>query len=412
MTSQPPESQDNASPKSTASDSEVRYPSDVHIIEDSGRTILLIATAHVSRQSVDLVTKIITEEKPDAVCIELDDKRFQALSDKQRWQKLDLKTVIKKRQLSTLMVSMIMASYQKKLGDNLGVSPGAELLAAARVAQQYHIPISLCDRDIRITLRRAWKSTSLFRKFYLLSSLLASLFDSEQIDEKKLEELKNQDVLTELMAEMGDSLPDMKRVLIDERDVYLAEEIKATPGKCIVAVVGAGHAEGIKRNISKNQRHLLAEISTIPPVSRTWKTIGWLIPLLIIGSIGMIGYQKGLQTAGENILFWILANGIPAAIGSLIALAHPLTTLGAFAAAPITSLTPVIGAGYVTAFIQVMARPPVVREFETVGNDMSTLFGWWRNKLLRVFLVFFLTGIGSAIGTYVGGYEIIKTLME
>jgi pheromone shutdown-related protein TraB len=360
---------------------------------------------------VDLVTKIISEEKPDAVCIELDDKRFQALSDKQRWQKLDLKTVIKKRQLSTLMVSMIMASYQKKLGDNLGVSPGAELLAAARVAQQFDIPISLCDRDIRITLRRAWKSTSLFRKFYLLSALLASLFDSEQIDEKKLEELKNQDVLTELMAEMGDSLPDMKRVLIDERDVYLAEEIKATPGKCIVAVVGAGHAEGIKRNISKNQRHLLAEISTIPPVSRTWKTFGWLIPLLIIGSIGMIGYQKGLQTAGENILFWILANGIPAAIGSLIALAHPLTTLGAFAAAPITSLTPVIGAGYVTAFIQVLARPPVVREFETVGNDMSTLFGWWRNKLLRVFLVFFLTGIGSAIGTYVGGYEIIKTLM-
>jgi pheromone shutdown protein TraB len=178
-----------------------------------------------------------------------------------------------------------------------------------------------------------------------------------------------------------------------------------------VAVVGAGHAEGIKRNISRDQRHLLAEITTIPPVSKTWKTIGWLIPLIIIGSIGVIGYQKGLQTAGENILFWILANGIPAAIGSLLALAHPLTTLGAFAAAPITSLTPVIGAGYVTAFIQVLARPPVVREFETVGNDMSTFFGWWRNKLLRVFLVFFLTGIGSAIGTYVGGYEIIKTLM-
>lgn len=387
------------------------YPADVHVIKDRERTILLIGTAHVSRHSVDLVTQVITTEKPDAVCIELDDKRYQALSDEQRWHKLDLKTVIKKKQLSTLMVSMIMASYQKKLGDNLGVSPGAELLAAARTAEQFNIPIFLCDRDIRITLRRAWKSTSLFRKFYLVSSLIAGLFDSEQIDEKKLEELKNQDVLTELMAEMGGSLPEMKRVLIDERDIYLAEEIKATPGERIVAVVGAGHAEGIKRNFSKNQRHVLGEITSIPPVSRSWKTLGWLIPLIIIGSIGMIGYLKGMQTAGENILYWILANGIPAAIGSVLALAHPLTTISAFVAAPITSLTPVIGAGYVTALVQVMVSPPVVREFATVGEDMSKLFGWWRNKLLRVFLVFLLTGIGSAIGTYVGGYEIIKTLV-
>ncbi len=371
-----------------------------------------MGTAHVSRKSVDLVEKVIETERPDSVCIELDDKRFQALSDEKRWQKLDLKTVIRKRQLSTLMVSIMMASYQKKLGDNLGVSPGAELLAAARSAENLGIPVHLCDRDIRITLRRAWKSTSLFRKFYLLSSLIVGLFDSEEIDEKKLEELKNQDVLTELMAEMGDSLPEMKRVLIDERDVYMAERIKAAPGQRIVAIVGAGHVEGIKRNMTKDQQSRLKEISTIPPVSKVWKTLGWLIPAIIIGSIGLIAYLKGFEAAGGNIVYWILANGIPAAIGAAIALAHPLTTISAFAAAPITSLTPVIGAGYVTAFIQVMTRPPVVREFETVGRDMSTFLGWWRNKLLRVFLVFILTGIGSAIGTYVGGYEIIKTLMS
>lgn len=391
--------------------SSIEYPSDVHVLQDQDRTILLIGTAHVSQQSVDLVREVINNEKPDAVCIELDEKRFQALSDEQRWQKLDLKTIIKKRQLSTLMVSMMMASYQKKLGDNLGVSPGAELLAAAESAKKFDIPIFLCDRDIRITLRRAWKSTSLFRKFYLLSALIAGMFDSEEIDEKKLEELRNQDVLTELMAEMGDAMPSMKRVLIDERDIYLAEEIRNTPGKRIVAVVGAGHAEGIKRNITKNQRHLLADITTIPPVSKTWKILGWLIPLIIISSIGLVAWFRGSEAAGDNIIFWILANGIPAAIGSMLALGHPITTVSAFGAAPITSLTPVIGAGYVSAFIQVMARPPVVHEFETVGDDMSTLFGWWRNKLLRVFLVFLLTGIGSAIGTYVGGYEIIKTLM-
>ena len=229
---------------------------------------------------------------------------------------------------------------------------------------------------------------------------------------KKLEELKQKDVLTELMAEMGESLPDMKRVLIDERDIYLSEKIKSTPGNNLVAVVGAGHVSGILACFHEDKSHLMAEINTIPPVSKGWKTAGWLIPLIIMTAIGVIAYQKGAAVAGENIQYWILANGIPAAIGAVIALAHPVTILSAFAAAPITSLTPVIGAGYVTAFIQVMTCPPVVREFETVGEDISSISGWWRNKLLRVFLVFFLTGLGSAIGTYIGGYEIIKTLMN
>jgi pheromone shutdown protein TraB len=156
----------------------------------------------------------------------------------------------------------------------------------------------------------------------------------------------------------------------------------------------------------------LAEINTIPPVSKGWKTAGWAIPLTIIFAVAMIAYQKGADVAGENIQYWILANGIPASIGAVLALAHPATILSAFAAAPVTSLTPVIGAGYVTAFVQVMACPPVVLEFETVGDDISSFKGWWRNKLLRVFLVFFLTGVGSAVGTYIGGYEIIKTLLS
>jgi pheromone shutdown-related protein TraB len=344
------------------------YPDDVHIIKDQTRTILLIGTAHVSQHSVELVTNVITQERPDSVCIELDEKRYQALTEEKRWQKLDLKSVIKNKQLSTLMVSLMMASYQKKLGENLGVSPGAELLAAAQVAKQFDIPVSLCDRDIRITLRRAWKSTSFFKKGYLLTSLIAGLFDSEEIDEKKLEELKQQDVLTELMAEMGESLPDMKRVLIDERDIYLSEKIKSTPGNNLVAVVGAGHVNGILACFHENKSHLMADISTIPPVSNGWKTAGWLIPLIIITAIGIIAYQKGAAVAGENIQYWVLANGIPAAIGAVLALAHPATILSAFAAAPITSLTPVIGAGYVTAFIQVMTCPPVVGEFLKVGQ--------------------------------------------
>jgi len=177
-------------------------------------------------------------------------------------------------------------------------------------------------------------------------------------------------------------------------------------------VVGAGHVEGIKKVFEKDCSAELDNITTIPPVSKTWKTLGWSIPLLIIGSIVAIGMQKGMADAGANLLYWILANGIPSAIGGILAFANPLTVIGVFAAAPITSLTPIIVAGYVAAFIQVMRTPPVVKEFETVGDDMGTVKGWWKNKLLRVFLVFLFTGFGSSIGTYVGGYEIIKNLIS
>jgi len=385
---------------------------DVHYIEIADKQILLIGTAHISQESVNLVKQVIAEEKPDRVCIELDANRYQALSQKDNWQALDLRQIIRNKQLSTLLVSLLMSSFQKKLGGQLGVKPGAELMAAADTANSHDIPISLCDRDVRITLRRAWKSTSFFRKGYLLSSLLASVFDSEELSSEKLEEMKKKDVLAGLMEEMGQSFPELKRVLIDERDIYLAEKIKEASGQRVVAIVGAGHVEGIKKALGADQYDQLEDISTIPPVSKSWKIVGWSIPLMILASLGIIGITKGANVAGANLLFWILANGIPAAIGAVLALAHPYTTIGAFTAAPITSLTPVIGAGYVTAFIQVMKAPPVVREFESVGADISSFTGWWKNKLLRVFLVFFFTGFGSAIGTWIGGYEIFKNLFS
>jgi pheromone shutdown-related protein TraB len=387
------------------------YGNDVHVVKHGDKIIILVGTAHISQESVILVKTVIKQEHPDCVCLELDDKRYQALTQKKQWESLNLKTIIKDKQLSTLLVSLLMASYQKRLGGKLGVTPGAELLMAAQTAKELQIPLSLCDRDVRITLRRAWKSTSFFKKGYLLVSLLASLFDKDEISEEKLQELKQKDVLSELMEEMGETLPDLKRVLIDERDLYLVEKIKSSPGKRLVAVVGAGHIAGMLTKFSTDNKHKISEVTLIPPVSKGYKVAGWVIPLMIISSIGVIASQKGASVAGDNILFWILANGIPASIGALLALAHPLTTLSAFASAPITSLTPVIGAGYVTAFIQVMACPPMVKEFETAGEDIGSFTGWWRNRLLRVFLVFILTGFGSAIGTWVGGYEIFKNLV-
>ncbi len=388
------------------------YPDDVTTLHVGEKTILLIGTAHISQQSADLVGQIIEAENPDAVCIELDEKRYAALSKKQRWENLDLKQVVKKKQLSTLMVNLILSSYQKKLGGQMGVMPGTELLTAAKAAEKLAIPVELCDRSIRVTLRRAWHATSFLKKSYLLSTLLASLFDKTELDEDKLTELRKKDVLSELMEELGQTFPDTKRALIDERDIFMAEKIKDVIGNRIVAVVGAGHVAGIEKTIQEDNSHIMEEINTIPPVSKIWKFIGWSIPLLIILSILLIGLKQGAGEASANALYWILANGIPSSIGALLAFAHPVTIFSAFAAAPITSLTPVIGAGYVCAFVQIMTKPPVVKEFESVGDDISSLTGWWKNKLLRVFLVFILTGIGSSIGTWVGGYRIVSNLLS
>lgn len=389
-----------------------QYSDDVAILTHQDKTILLIGTAHISQQSADLVEEVIANEKPDTVCIELDEKRYAALSQPQRWENLDLKQIIRKKQLSTLLVNLVLSSYQKKLGSQLGVMPGTELLRAAQVAKENNAKVELCDREVRITLRRAWHATSIFKKGYLIATLFASLFDKTELDEKKLAELRNKDMLSELLEEMGEALPATKRVLIDERDIYMAEKFKTAAGKRIVAVVGAGHMQGIQRVIAEDNQSKIKEISTIPPISKAWKIAGWSIPIAILLSIAAIGFRQGAGEAGANALYWILANGIPSAIGALFALAHPATIFSAFAAAPITSLTPVIGAGYVCAFVQVMTKPPVVKEFESVGNDIGRLRGWWQNKLLRIFLVFIMTGLGSSIGTWMGGYRIFTNLFQ
>ena len=388
------------------------YPEEVSTVQLPEKTVLVIGTAHISQESADLVKLVIEQEKPDTVCIELDEKRYMSLAKKQHWENLDLKQVIRNKQLATLLVNLILASYQKKLGGQLGIMPGTELLTAARVAEENNINVLLSDRDVRITLRRAWHATSLWKKGYLLASLLTSLFDKTEIDEEKLAELRKKDVLSELMNEIGSVMPDTKKALIDERDIYMAEKIKTAQGRKIVAVVGAGHMDGISRVIHEDNSSQIEEIEKIPPVSKAWKTVGWAIPSAIIFSIILIGIQKGAGAAGSNLGYWILANGIPSAIGAMFAWAHPLTIFSAFAAAPITSLTPVIGAGYVTAFVQVMDRPPMVKEFESVSSDIGSITQWWKNKLLRIFLVFILTGFGSMVGTWVGGYKIFTTLFS
>ena len=389
---------------------EEKYSSDVHTVHLDGREFILVGTAHISQQSADLVREVIESEKPQRVCVELDQQRYKSLAEQRRWEALDLRSIIRQKQLSTLLINLLLASYQKKLGEKLGVAPGVELLEATQVAQDLNIPIELCDRDIRITLRRAWNSMPFGDKMKLLTSGLAGMLEEQEISEEKLSEIRQKDVLSEMIHQLGEAMPVLKRVLIDERDTYLAQKIRASAGEKVVAVVGAGHLSGIIEALQQNRRDDLKPLEVIPPVSSWIKWIGWGIPAIILGSIAYIGWSKGGAAAGDNLLFWVLANGIPSALGAIIALGHPFTILSAFFGAPFTSLTPVIGAGYVSAFVQLYFQPPVVKEFQTVSDDVSSFKKWWRNKLLRILLVFIFTSLGSLIGTYVGAYEIISNL--
>ncbi len=386
------------------------YSEDVHRVEYGGREFVLVGTAHVSRESAELVREVIRREKPDHVCVELDDQRYQALSQKSSWENLDLRQIIRRRQMATLLMNLLLGSFQRKIGDKLGVLPGTELLEATRAAEEAGIPFSLCDRNVRTTMIRAWRSMSFFQRSKMFGALLAGVFGGAELSEDELRELRKKDVLSEVMQQLATAMPALKRVLIDERDLYLAEKIRSTAGERIVAVVGAGHVEGISRLLSQPSRAKIGPIEHIPPVTPVWKYVGWGIPLIIIGSLGIIAWTKGGEVAGENLRFWILANGIPSGIGAILALAHPLTVLAAFLAAPITSLTPVIGAGYVTAFVQAYVRPPRVRDFQTVADDAGSARRWWQNRLLRVLLAFVFPTLGSMIGTYIGGYEIISNL--
>jgi pheromone shutdown protein TraB len=213
-----------------------------------------------------------------------------------------------------------------------------------------------------------------------------------------------------MLEEFSESLPTLRQVLIDERDIYMTEKIRQAEGDRVVVVVGAAHVPGMTRLLSQQPIPTPDDFTTIPPPSAIWKWVQWGVPVTILAAIVYIGWQQGAAAAGSNARFWFFANGIPSALGAVAALAHPVTILVAFVAAPFTSLTPLIGAGYVTALSQAYFRPPVVRELQTVADDVRSLKGWWRNRLLRIFLAFILPGIGSMIGTWLGGYEIFSNL--
>jgi pheromone shutdown-related protein TraB len=370
-----------------------------------GREIVLVGTAHVSRDSVDEVRQVITEEKPDRVCVELDDGRYTSLSEGANWQNLNVGKVIRQGKGFLLMANLVLSSFQRRLGKDLGVKPGEEMVAAIDVSKELGIPYSLCDREIQITLRRAWGKTRLWGKLKMMAALVGSVFSNEKLSAEDIEKLKQKDVLQSMMEELSSFLPAAKAVLIDERDLYLAARIYQAEGARVVAVVGAGHLAGIASHITafaeKREAIDLDPLNELPPKS-TWGRIWpWAFPAIIVAIFAAGFIKSGWQMSLSMFLRWLIIHGGLAAVGSAIALAHPLTIVIAFFGAPIGTMNPFGKIGLFTGVSEAFLRKPRVKDVENLSEDVMSFKGFYMNRVTHILVVFFLSTLGAAIGNLI-----------
>ncbi len=384
------------------------------IVFDDKRVVTLIGTAHVSQDSVEEVTNAIEEIAPDRICVELDEGRMKSKTESQSWENLNLKTIFKEGKGFLLLANMALSSYQKRLGEQIGVSPGDEIMSAAELAEEKGIPLSFVDREIQVTFKRAWRLSGGWNKIKLISSLLSAVFFDEEISSEEIEKLKETDILQSMLDEIAKELPTIKRVLIDERDEYLASKIYEAKGDNIVAVVGAGHVPGLIAHLEKLEKKeassSVEEISYVPPPSKIGKIFPWLILLAILTIIGFGFARAGWSQGLKMFLYWFALNSSLTGIAALLTLAHPVTIIVSMLAAPITALNPTIGVGMVAGILEVTMRKPRVKDFENVSTDIASFKGWFKNRIIHALMIFMATSIFAATGTFIAFPLLISKL--
>jgi len=381
-------------------------PESVERITLAEKEIYVVGTAHVSAESVEDVKATVEAVGPDSICIELCAARHKALVQKDNWKKMDIFKVIKEKRALFLLAQLILNSFYTRLGKQLKVQPGAEMIEGMRQSDRIGAELVLADRDIEITLKRVWGYLNLWNKLVMVSQLMASFFVGGSIDSELVEEMKSKDQLENIMEAFTDSFPEVKKRLIDERDIYLSQKIRIASGKKIVAVVGAGHVKGIKEHIINDIP--LGPVMEIPPKSVIPKILKWAIPLSILVLLVVGFFKGGVEHSAQSIYIWILVNGILSAVGTAIAFGHPLTILSAFVGAPITSLNPMIAAGWVAGLVQVWIKKPTVHDLEDLPNAISSIKGFWLNPVSRILLVVVLANLGSTFGTIISGIWIAE----
>lgn len=372
------------------------------------KEIILIATAHVSAESVELVKRVIAEERPDSVCIELDEERYENIKNPKAWENTDLVKIIKSHKVGFLIANLILSSYQKKMAKKLNARVGGEMLQGIESAKEIEATLVLADRNIQTTFLRIWRKMTFWNKAKLLTSFIFSTEEDSDISDQDLQELLQEDMLESAIASMKDEFPQIGEILIHERDQYLATKIREAPGKKIVAVLGGAHVPGIKKEIYQEQN--IEEISVVPPKSLFSKIAGWIIPA-IITAIFVYSFALSIQTGLRQLSLWVLWTGTLAALFSALSLAHPLSILTAFIVAPITTLHPFLACGWFSGLIEATIKKPTVQDIQNVQTDLLSLKGIFKNRFLKTILVIVMTNIGASIGTFIAGTDIIRNLL-
>ena len=380
-----------------------------HIVrlEYKNKEIILIKTAHVSKQSAVLVKEVIDAELPDSVCIELDDGRYESITNPNSWEKTDIIQVIKDKKVGFLLANLILSSYQKKLAKQLNTNVGQEMLQGIESAKEHNARLVMADRSIQTTFLRVWRSLGLWDKFKLLFSLTSSMTEEEELKEEDLQNLLNEDMLENAIFGIKNTFPKVGKVLLEERDQYLAHKIKRAPGKKIVAVLGGAHVPGVSKEIYND--YDIEEISTVPPKKLTSKILTWVLPTLITALL-VYSFVLNFQTGVRQLGVWILWSGGLAALFTALALGHPLSILTAFAAAPISALHPLLACGWFAGLVEASIRKPTVKDIQNVSTDITSIKTAFKNRFIKALIVVIMANLGTTIGVFIAGIDLFKNI--
>lgn len=386
-------------------------------VERDGVQYTILGTAHVSRASVDAVHALAAQEGFDAIAVELCEGRYNAMVQPDALESLDLIRVIRDGKIGLVAANLALSAYQRRLAEQLGVEPGAELRAAIEEADARQLPLQRIDRDVGITLRRTYAAVGFWRKISLMSGLAMSLLADDEVEEAEIERLKQGDILESSFQEFAKRDDTLYGALIDERDRFMAARLRqdneGAAGRRVLVVIGAGHLAGLSKYLAETTetpRPQIELLQTLPKPKPWGKWFGAVLTIFLLGGF-VWGFMQGADIGTDLLLNWILLTGIGGALGCLLAGGHPTSILAAFIASPVTPFHPALASGMVSASVEAWVRRPRVADFSRLRDDVGHITGWWRNRVARVLVNFFLTNLGTVAGVYLAGFGMLKRLL-
>ena len=372
------------------------------------REIILVGTSHISKESAELVKEVIEKESPDTVCLEWDKTRYNKYMNPDEWSDTDIVQVIKQKKLIVLISSVIYSLIQKHLAKINDSVPGAEFFQAVNSAEKIGAKLALVDRDSQVTFKRFWRLIPL-RKKALFPHAFGKVLEGAEDSKEEMKKLLNSENFEPIFEQLQQTYPELWESFLIERDLYMATKILNEEGEKIVVVIGQAHLNGVEKNIKENRKANIEELDGLPPKLWSTRVLESIIPLIIIGLL-IYSFVLGMDIGINQIIRWGIWNGGVAALFTVLALANPLTVITSLVLAPLATLLPMVSIGVFSAIVEATIRKPKVHDFQTMDEDLLSIKKIYKNRVLRIFLVFILASIGGTVGNIIGGLDIIKNL--